>query len=74
MLYFFSEKRSNSYLISTKFYSNVDMEDISDSYYMFAKRVCKDFEAKNVGKYLYLYLKCDTLLFADIFENFRKFA
>ena len=50
------------------------MEDISDSYYMFAKRVCKDFEAKNVGKYLYLYLKCDTLLFADIFENFRKFA
>ena len=74
MLYFFSEKRSNSYLISTKFHSNVDMEDISDSYYMFAKRVCKDFEAKNVGKYLYLYLKCDTLLFADIFENFRKFA
>ena len=43
------------------------MEDITDSNYMQAKRVCKD-----LGKYHDLYLKSDTLLLADVFENVRK--
>ena len=39
---------------------------------MHTKRLCKDFEIKKLGKYQDLYLKSDTLLFADVFKNFRK--
>ena len=38
-------------------YSEINMEDITDADYMHAKRVCKDFEIKNVGEYYDLYLK-----------------
>ena len=48
------------------------MEDITDADYMHAKRVCKDFEIKKLGEYHDMYLKSDTLLMADVFENFRK--
>ena len=48
------------------------MECIKDADYMHAKRVCQDFEIKNVGQYHDSYLKSDTLLLADIFENFKK--
>ena len=53
-------------------YSNLNMEDIKDSDYNHAKRVCKDFEIKNLGEYHDMYCKSDTLLLAYGFENFRK--
>ena len=37
------------------------MEDITDADYGHAKRVCKDFEIKNLGEYHDLYFK--TILF-----------
>ena len=55
-----------------EFYSNLNMEDITDADYMHAKRVCKDFEIKNLAEYHNLYLKSDTSLLADAFESFRK--
>ena len=48
------------------------MEDITDADYMHAKRIYKDFEMENLGKYHGLYLKGDILLLADVLENFRK--
>ena len=37
------------------------MEDITDAYYKLAKRVCKDFKIKSLGKYCDLYDQRDTL-------------
>ena len=54
------------------FYSNLKMKDIKDLDYNRAERVCKDFNIKNYGEYHDLYLKIDTLLLADVFENFKK--
>ena len=53
------------------FYSHLNMEDITDADYVHAKKVCKDFEIKNSGEYD-LYVQSDTLLLADVLENFRN--
>ena len=53
------------------FYSNLNMEDINDIDYRHANNVFKRFELENLGQYHDLYVQSDTLLLADVFENFR---
>ena len=54
------------------FYSNLTMEDISDTDYKHANNVFEKFNLNNLGDYHDLYVRSDTLLLADIFENFRN--
>ena len=54
------------------FYSRLNIGDISDANYTHTKRVCKDFKIKNLGEHHDLYVQSDTLLSADVFENFRN--
>ena len=54
------------------FYSNLNMEDISDVDYRHVKRVFKNLSSKNLGYYHDLHVQSDTILFSDVFENFRN--
>ena len=54
------------------FYSNLNMENIEDIDYRHGNNVFKIFELKNLGEYHDLYVQSDTLLLADVFENFRN--
>ena len=53
------------------FYSNLNMEDISDTDHRHANNVFKGFRLDNLGDYHDLYVQSDTLLLADVFNNFR---
>ena len=50
------------------FYSHLNMEKIIDADHKHEKRVCKDFEIKNLD----LYVQSNGLLLADVFETFRN--
>ena len=64
----------NEKLIPCKelFYSNLTLENISEVDYMHANNVFKTTELNNLGDYHDLYVRSDTLLLADVFENFRN--
>ena len=53
------------------FYSNLNREDISDIDYRHANNMFKVFKLENLGDYHDLYVQSDTLLLADVFNNFR---
>ena len=53
------------------FYSNLNMEDIDDIDYRHGNNVFNKFKLNNLGDYHDLYVQSDTLLLADVFENFR---
>ena len=48
------------------------MKDITDADYAHAKRVCKNFEIRNLGEYYDLHVHSNILLLVDVFENFRN--
>ena len=50
------EKFKETSLPEKKIYSSLTMAEITDSDYIHAKGICKDFEIKNLGQYHYLYL------------------
>ena len=54
------------------FYSNLTMENITEIDYIHANNVFETFKLNNLGDYHDLYVQSDTLLLADVFENFRK--
>ena len=54
------------------FYSSLSMENITDIDYRHANKIFKKFKLKNLGNYHDLYVQSDTLLLADVFENFRN--
>ena len=67
-------KKSNetSLLVKEDFYSHLNMEDITDADYAHAKRVCKDFEIKNLRQYYDFYVQSNALLLADVSDKFKN--
>ena len=46
------------------------LKDITDKYYTHAQKIFEEFKLKN--HHHDLYVQSDTLLLADVFENFRN--
>ena len=61
-----------SLLDKEAFNSELNLEDCTDDDYTHYKKVFKEFELKNLGDYHDLYVQCDTLLLADVFEKFKN--
>ena len=55
-----------------KFYSNLNLKNISKEDYKHAQNVWSAFNIKNMGDYHDLYVQSDTTQLADIFEQFRN--
>ena len=53
------------------FYSELNLEDITDKDYNHAQKVFDEF-CTLIGDFHYLYVQSDTLLLPDLFENFRN--
>ena len=66
------EKFNETSLSEKHFYSHLNIEDITNANYAHGKRICKDFEIKNLGEYYDLYVQSNTLFLAGFFENFRN--
>ena len=60
-----------SFLDKTTFYSELNLEDITDKDYDHPQKVWEVFGINNFGEHHGLYAQCNTLLLADVFEKFR---
>ena len=54
------------------FYSELNLEDITDKEYALAQKMFEKFRLKRLGDYHDLYVQSDILWLADMFENFRN--
>ena len=54
------------------FYSELNLEDISDEDYNHTKKVWHTFKINNLDEYHDLYIELDTLQLAEVFESFRN--
>ena len=67
------EKFDETALPSKKdFNSSLNLEDTSNDDYVHAQKVWGVFEINNLGEYQDLYVQSDSLLLADVYENFRN--
>ena len=65
------EKFNEAELPSKKcFYSNLNLEDITDEDYIHAQKVWDTFKIKKIGEYHDIYVQLDTVQLADVFEKF----
>ena len=70
--YMDSWERFNKTLTPKKyFYSKLNKKGITNEEYAHGEKVWKKFNIKDLGEYHALYIQTDTLLLADVFENFR---
>ena len=51
------------------FYSELDLEDITNKDYAHAQKLWEVFEIKNFGEYHDLHVQCDKFLLADVFKT-----
>ena len=56
------------------FYNDLSQKDIAVQDYEHAVKVWEAFQLKNLGELHDLYVEVDTILTADIFQNFRKIS
>ena len=54
------------------FYSELYLKEVTDKDYTHAQKVFKEIGLKHIGDYHDLYVQSDTILLADVFENFRN--
>ena len=60
------------YQIKKAFYSELNLEDITDKDCAYAQNVFKQLKLKNLGDYHDLYVQSDIFLLAEVFENVRN--
>ena len=60
------------YHIKKVFYSELNLDNITDKDFTHAQKVLEKFNLKNLVDYRDLQVQSDTLLLADVFENVRN--
>ena len=66
------EKFKEEFPSKEKFYSLLTGKKNSNKEHYYVLKVWDKFEIKTMKDYCDLYLKCDILLLADVFEKFRN--